>query len=141
MEDPVVILKSQSKSNVDNNRIVLFGEVIENNKPILVAMELNPAENAKQNVDKIYKVASAYGKKNINTIQKWLNKEENILYVDSNKKRTTKWLNGLGLQLPVPSNNSGSSDMSISQYGKNVKPSINFSSYLFLINIIKYHTK
>lgn len=97
LKKPLLILKSQSKKG----RIVVFGELTSESKnPILVAMELNPKENI-NNVKKVYKVASAYGKSNILSINKWLSDINNILFID-NKKRTNKWLNGLGLQLPVP---------------------------------------
>lgn len=120
LENPIIILNSESKSNINNSRIVIFGDVIDfNNKPVLVAMELNPNEKTKENVDKVYKVASAYGKEKISVIQNWLNIEKNILYVDKNKKRTINWLDGLGLQLPVPSNN-GSLESNISQSKDNV---------------------
>ena len=95
LEKPIIILNSKSKSNISNNRIVVFGDILDNkNKPVLVALELNPVENNKL-IDKVYKVASAYGKDNLNTIQTWLNDKNNILYIDIDKKRITKWLNGL----------------------------------------------
>lgn len=101
LKNPILILKSESI----NGRIVVFGNIFDNfNKPVMIAMELNPDEN-KKNINKIYKVASAYGKDNILSINKWLKDKNNILYVD-NKKRTIDWLNGLGLYLPVPFNNS-----------------------------------
>ena len=46
-------------------------------------------------------------------IQIWLKNENNILYITKDKKRITKWLNGLGLQLPVPYNNSNSNEINI----------------------------
>lgn len=114
LEKPILILSSKSAANINNNRIVVFGDVFDiKNKPVLVAIELNPAEN-NTNINKIYKIASAYGKENLNVIQTWLNDKNNILYVDSNKKRTTRWLNGLGLHLPVPFNTCGSSISNIS---------------------------
>ena len=98
LENPTIILKSQSVSG----RLVVFGDITATDgKPVLVAMELNPAEN-NANVDKIYKVASAYGRQNVKYMQNWLNNPNNILYIDSQKNRTINWLNGLGLQLPVP---------------------------------------
>lgn len=113
LKNPILILKSES---IDG-RIVVFGNVFDsNNKPVMVAMELNPSEN-KRNINKIYKVASAYGKENISSLNKWIKNEDNILYID-NKKRTINWLNGLGLYLPVPLINS-STTKNLSQ--KNVK--------------------
>ena len=78
-----------------------------------VVIELRPSEN-NNNHNKVYKIASAYGKENLNVIQSWLNNKKNILYLDSDKKRTIKWLNGLGLHLPVPFNTFGSSVINIS---------------------------
>ena len=119
LENPTIILKSQSVSG----RLVVFGDVVAaDGKPVLVAMELNPAEN-NANVDKIYKVASAYGRQNVKYIQNWLNNPNNILYIDSQKNRTINWLNGLGLQLPVPLTNNGSSANNIPQSTQNVNSS------------------
>jgi DNA repair protein RadC len=98
---PILILKSESIKD----RIVVFGNVFDiNNKPVMVAMELNPDEN-KRNIDKIYKIASAYGKENLKSLNMWLSHRDNILFLD-NKKRTINWLNGLGLELPLPFVNS-----------------------------------
>ena len=113
LEKPIIILNSKSSANINNNRIVVFGDVLDyKNKPVLVAIELNPVEN-NTNINKIYKIASAYGKEKLIVIQTWLNDRSNILYVDSDKKRTTKWLNGLGLQLPVPINAYGSKEQGV----------------------------
>lgn len=62
--------------------------------PVLVAMELKPQDKKGEILD-FAKIASAYGKK---TIQNAINTSE-ILYVDSNKKRTDTWLDALRLQL------------------------------------------
>ena len=110
LNNPILILKSNSVTN----RIVIFGELFAHNNPILLAMELNPFDN-NNNVEKIYKVASAYGKKNIDDIQRWLNNEENILFIDNKKNRTKKWLAGLGIQLPVSTNTFSSSDKNVSK--------------------------
>ena len=119
LENPTIILKSQSV----NGRLVVFGDIVAaDGKPVLVAMELNPVEN-NANVDKIYKVASAYGRQNVKYIQNWLNNPNNILYIDSQKNRTINWLNGLGLQLPVPLTNNGSSANNIPQSTQNVNSS------------------
>ena len=115
LENPTLILKSQSNSKQAQKRLVFFGEIVDaKNNPILVALELNPNEN-RNNINKIYKVASAYGKENLSIIQNWLNNEENVLYIDKKNNRTINWLSGLGLQLPVPLNVNSSIDNSISQ--------------------------
>lgn len=99
LRKPLLILKSQSV----NNRIVVFGNLIDNNNhPIMIAMELNPWEN-NNNVKKIYKVASAYGKNNINSINKWLMNKDNILYLDK-KIKNNKLLSEIGFNLPIKSN-------------------------------------
>ena len=114
INNPIIVLKSLSKSNINDNRIVVFGNVFDDkNNPVLVVIELRPSEN-NNNHNKVYKIASAYGKENLNVIQGWLNNKNNILYLDSDKKRTVKWLNGLGLHLPVPFNTFGSSAINIS---------------------------
>ena len=100
LDNPILILKSVSVKG----RIVVFGETFDiNNKPIMLALELNPRENEKS-IDKVYKVASAYPKANLTGIQKWLNDKDNILYIDK-RERTTKWLSELNLHLPVMNNN------------------------------------
>lgn len=118
LNNPTLILKSQSVIG----RIIIFGEINANdNSPVLVAIELNPYEN-NNNVEKIYKVASAYGRKNTLYMQEWLNNKSNILYVDNKKNRTNKWLSGLGLQLPVPLNNIDSSNNILTQ--NNIKNNV-----------------
>ena len=122
LNNPVLILKSQSVKG----RIIVFGEVNDiNNNPVMVAMELNPKEND-NNIEKIYKVASAYGRKNIPWMQHWLDKENNILFVDNKKNRTNTWLSGLGLQLPVPLNSINSSNSIIQCYDN--KNNVNMKS-------------
>lgn len=126
LENPTLILDSQSKNKKAQGRKVIFGEIQDTKgNPVLVALELNPYEN-KNNIDKIYKVASAYGKENLGTIQKWISDEKNILYIDKQKNRTMNWLNGLGLQLPVP-NNLSSSTNSIPTSNNNVNTTTNNS--------------
>ena len=126
LENPTLILDSQSKNKKAQGRKVIFGEIQDTKgNPVLVALELNPYEN-KNNIDKIYKVASAYGKENLGTIQKWISDEKNILYIDKQKNRTMNWLNGLGLQLPVP-NNLSSSTNSIPTSNNNVNTTNNNS--------------
>ena len=126
LENPTLILNSQSNNVKAEGRKVIFGEILDTKgNPVLVALELNPYEN-KNNIDKIYKVASAYGKENLNTIQNWINNPKNVLYIDRHKNRTINWLNGLGLQLPVP-NNSSSSTNSIPPSGEDVNTTIKYS--------------
>lgn len=126
LENPTLILNSQSNNVKAEGRKVIFGEILDTKgNPVLVALELNPYEN-KNNIDKIYKVASAYGKENLNTIQNWINNPKNVLYIDRHKNRTINWLNGLGLQLPVP-NNSSSSINRIPPSGEDVNTTTKYS--------------
>ena len=126
LENPTLILNSQSNNVKAEGRKVIFGEILDaKGNPVLVALELNPYEN-KNNIDKIYKVASAYGKENLNTIQNWINNPKNVLYIDRHKNRTINWLNGLGLQLPVP-NNSSSSINRIPPSGEDVNTTTKYS--------------
>ena len=66
LEEPTLVLKSKAKGQ--ESRKVVFGEITDTKgKPVLVALEINPNEN-RNNIDKMYKVASAYGKENLNKL-------------------------------------------------------------------------
>ena len=90
----------------NENSIVINGKELE----LLQLLMVNKGQVIDREVlaNKIYKVASAYGKQNLSIIQTWIDNANNILYVDKQKNRTIKWLSGLGLQLPVPNNLSSS---------------------------------
>ena len=93
LEHPILVMQSQTVAN----RITIYGETVDaDGTPVLVAMELKPQDKKGEILD-FAKIASAYGKK---TIQNAINTSE-ILYVDSNKKRTDTWLDALRLQLPA----------------------------------------
>lgn len=90
LNKPILIIKSETV----NMRIIIFSKLLDiYNNPIIVIMELNPYEN-QTIINKIYKVASIYGKNNIKVINKWLNNKENILYYD---KKSNNWLKELGI--------------------------------------------
>ena len=58
LEYPILVMQSQTRAN----RIVLFGEVLDDaGKPVLVAMELQPQNKAGEVMD-FAVIASAYGK-------------------------------------------------------------------------------
>ena len=62
VEKPTIILNTHSKQKKAQGRKLIFGEVCDSKgNPVLVVLELNPKEN-KFNINKIYKIASAYGK-------------------------------------------------------------------------------
>lgn len=92
LEYPILVMQSQTRAN----RIVLFGEVLDDaGKPVLVAMELQPQNKAGEVMD-FAVIASAYGK---GGAQQLIDASE-ILYIDPDKKRTDSWLTLLRLQLP-----------------------------------------
>ena len=79
------------------NTIFNIGEVSDAaGNPILVVLELEPSRKGGELLD-MNVVVSAYGKesKPANFI-----KNSELLYLDPNKKRTVRWLNAVGLQLP-----------------------------------------
>ena len=93
LERPILIMQSKTTEA----RIIMFGDAVDlNGKPVLVALELSP--NKTGEIANYAVIASAYGKKGA---QNFINSSE-ILYIESNKKRTDKWLLALGLQLPSP---------------------------------------
>lgn len=110
LENPVVIAYSGGY----DSRISLLGEVYdEAGKPVLAALELIPTNN-KMEIGDFIKIASAYGKDNA---QNYLHNNE-ILYLDPDKKRTDSWLRHNGLQLPVGVTNYGSVKRIAYQDGK-----------------------
>ena len=82
LENPILVMQSQTRAN----RIVLFGEALDDaGKPVLVAMELQPRNKAGEVMD-FAVIASAYGK---GGAQQLIDTSE-ILYIDPDKKRTDR---------------------------------------------------
>lgn len=99
LENPILVMQSQTRAN----RIVLFGEALDDaGKPVLVAMELQPQNKAGEVMD-FAVIASAYGK---GGAQQLIDTSE-ILYIDPDKKRTDRWFSQLRLQLPSRLNSYG----------------------------------
>lgn len=99
LENPILVMQSQTRAN----RIVLFGEALDDaGKPVLVAMELQPRNKAGEVMD-FAVIASAYGK---GGAQQLIDTSE-ILYIDPDKKRTDHWFSQLRLQLPSRLNSYG----------------------------------
>lgn len=93
LENPIVVLKSKQSES----RVVMFGEVQDElGAPLLAVIELQPTDGRGEILD-LNIVASAYGK-NGNVAN--LVKNSEVLYLDTNKKRTDSWFQRLGLQLP-----------------------------------------
>lgn len=103
LEHPIVILHSSEKIGKQQGknyggRVYMFGEVYDTTgKLVSVSLELRPTSQKGLLMDNIV-ITSAYGKGNV---QNALNNDQ-LLYVDPNKKRTAAWLGSNGLQLPVP---------------------------------------
>ena len=96
LNSPTLIVKSNSCEG----RIVVFGKLFDKyGMPILIVLELNPKENNGSKT-KIYKVASIYGKSNYKAIQNWIKDPNDILYIDKSSS-TQKWLEKLGISLPM----------------------------------------
>lgn len=93
LNNPVLIMKSKQS----DTRIVTTGILQdEQNKPVVVVLELEPTGRSGIVVDEI-KVASAYGK---DGMQNFINKSE-ILYTNPNKQIINRWTKRTRLQLPV----------------------------------------
>ena len=103
LEHPIVILYSSEEIGTQQGknyggRVYMFGEVYDTTgKLVNVSLELLPTRKNGLRMDNIV-ITSAYGKENV---QNALNNDQ-LLYVDPNKKRTAAWLGSTGLQLPVP---------------------------------------
>ncbi len=108
LNDPIVVLDSKTVSG----RLVLLGEVYANNKPVMMALEINPSTRSGNStyVD-VIKVASAYTRSNT---QNLIN-SSNIRFVNENKNRVNDWLKVNRLQLPLPNSQSDSGTISIPQ--------------------------
>lgn len=102
LENPVIVLQSKSS----DSRVVIFAEVVDHaGTPVTAVLELQPTNRGGELLD-LNVLVSTYGKDN--NLDGFL-QGSNVLYLDENKKRTTEWLNAVGLQLPsVASNHLGS---------------------------------
>ena len=98
LESPIVVVDSKT---VEGRKVVL-GEVYDNNeKIVVVALELNPSSNSgKTQFTDIIKIATSQGRSHIQSLL-----DGKICYVDPNEKRVQNWLNVNRLQLPLRSTN------------------------------------
>lgn len=111
LEHPVAVLKSKNSES----RIVVFGEIVDaKGAPVTAILELNPTNKGGQLLD-MNVIASAYGKDS-NPAGFIQNSE--LLYLDTNRKRTESWMQGLGLQLPSDTTAFGSIGSITYQDGK-----------------------
>ena len=98
---PILVLDSKTVAG----RLVLLGEVYANDKPVMMALELNPtSRSGKSNYIDIIKIASAYTRTNTQR----LISTSNIRYIGENKNRVNEWLKVNRLQLPLPNSHSNS---------------------------------
>lgn len=111
LENPIAVLKSQQAES----RIAIFGEVRDaNNAPVLAVLELEPAKQNGRLLN-LNVVASAYGK---DSNPAGFIRNSEVLYLDSNKNRTDKWLQSFRLQLPSGDTTYGSMGSITYQDGK-----------------------
>ena len=110
---PILVLDSKTVGG----RLVVFGEVYSNGKPVMVVLEINPTtRSGKSTYADVIKVASAYTRSNT---QNLIN-NSNIRFVSKNKSRVNDWLKVNRLQLPLPNAQSNSATDSISQTAQKV---------------------
>lgn len=110
IHDPMLIVVSKTNPS----RIVMMGELTDaKGKTVLAVLELNPTSRKGIALDEI-KIASTYGKDNL---QSFVDTSK-ILYVNPNKQKTSSWITSTGLQLPVESLTTGSTN-SIPQIEEN----------------------
>lgn len=98
LENPIIILESFSVSG----RIVMFGDILINGKPVLAALELNPQNREGYYANEI-KVVSSYKK---DSVQQLIDKSK-ILWINQNKNKTDNWLRRTRVQFPVDLNQTG----------------------------------
>ena len=94
IENPVMILQSESVQG----SITIWGIKDDGKLPVMVSIKLDPKTRTGEIRDYAI-ITSAYSRP-VSQLQSFINKKENILYLDPNKKRTDSWLQSLGLQLP-----------------------------------------
>ena len=120
LEHPIIVqfsdaIDSKTKRPKYDSSITVLGELYADvkvtekgiektvKKPVLVSLELLPTNSKKTAVLDFAIIKSAYSK---NALQQYI-KENSILYIDSDKKRTDSWLSLNRLQLPLGENRYG----------------------------------
>lgn len=93
IENPVLVLKSKEF----DSRLVFLGEVYDdNNNPVMAIVELQPVTKGGLIMD-MQLIASAYGK--TDSAAQFI-RDSDLVYIGEDRKRTNKWMQGLGLSLP-----------------------------------------
>ena len=102
----------------------MFGEIISDGKPILAILELSPKDRRGFTLDE-FKIVSSYGKDNAQSLLD----SSQVIYIDKNKKRVSKWETITRLQLPVidskanPNNSISDSAENVNNKSYSAKPS------------------
>ena len=123
LENPIAVLKSRQS----DSRIVLFGELKdENGAPVTAIVELQPTTMGGELLD-MNVVVSAYGK---DSGPAAFVENSDLLYLDPNKNRTGKWMQGLGLQLPSDTTILGSVGTVTYQDGKVKIEGVPYKQYM-----------
>ena len=108
LDDPVLVLASRNlgRTNQQNSRLVVFGSVkAQNGIPVMSILDLQPVEG-KIRIEDMQKLVSSYTK---NFGAKSFFYDSDVLYVCENKRRTSKLLSSVGLQIrPTEVPNAGS---------------------------------
>lgn len=113
IENPVIVqfsdgIDPETGKQKYDSRITVLGELYAKlngrDNPVLVSLELLPTNQKRTALLDFSIVTSAYGHSKLNQYLK----DNSILYIDPNKKRTNNWLSLNGLQLPVGENQRGS---------------------------------
>lgn len=113
LENPIIILKSKTVPS----RIVIFGDVkSKDGNPVTAILELQPTNKGGELLD-MNLINSAYVK---DKAPAQFIENSDVVYLDPDKKRTSGWLQGLGLQLPSDTTALGSIG-SVSYQDGNVK--------------------
>lgn len=110
LNDPLLVFKSRSQPN---SLVVITEMTDQKQNPIIVAVRMN----AKEKYYEVNKIASAYGKRGVESfLQKHID-EGNLLY--ANKEKAAEWLQLRGLQLPPVEPSNSFPNNSISQNTQN----------------------
>lgn len=123
LEAPVIILASKNS----DSRIVMFGTITDKNgMPVTAILELQPTTKGGQVID-VNVIASAYGKEG--NLKNFI-ESSGLVYLDSDRKRTKRWMQSVGLQLPSDATAFGSIGSITYPNGKVKIESVPYNQYM-----------
>lgn len=102
LADPVAVMTSKTEPDA---LVVLIQAKDRNGAPVVVAVHMH----AKGVFAEVNKIASVYGKENLNALQRQL--DRGLLYI--NKEKAADWLHSARLQLPAENTINGSSGFKV----------------------------